>query len=84
MGKKERIQKEIDRLEKYSKFYLNTILAILSGIVWSVYAILENRADLKVVILSAVGVIVVVFLIFKIKFVEIEEDRLLEELEKED
>jgi len=84
LGKKERIQKEIDRLEKYSKFYLNTILAILSGIVWSVYAILENRADLKVVILSAVGVIVVVFLIFKIKFVEIEEDRLLEELEKED
>ena len=83
MSKKERIQKEIDRLEKYSKFYLNTILAILSGIVWSVYAILEGKSDLKIVILSSVGVIVVIFLIFKIKFVEVEEDRLLEELEKE-
>jgi len=43
MGKKEKYQKEIERLERYAKFYLNMLLAILSGIVWSIYAILEKR-----------------------------------------
>ena len=45
MSKKEVLQKKIDRLEKYSKFYLNIILAILTGIVWSIYALLEKKVN---------------------------------------
>jgi hypothetical protein len=49
MAKKETLQKEIDRLERYAKFYLNMLLAILSGIVWSIYIILDNKANKDIV-----------------------------------
>ena len=51
MGKKEALQKKIDKLDRKLKFYYSIIFAILSGIVWSVYAIMENKVDYKIVIL---------------------------------
>ena len=49
VGKKESLQKSIDRLDRIAKFYQSLILAILSGIIWSIYALLENKADKKII-----------------------------------
>ena len=64
MGRVEGIQKDIDRIDRITKFIQNIILAIMSAIVWSIYAILENKADNKILILSAIGVVILIFLIF--------------------
>ena len=84
MSKKDTLQKKIDRLEKYSKFYLNIILAVLTGIVWSIYALLEKKAGKDIIILSGMGVIILIFLGLKIKTIDMQEDELLDELEKEE
>jgi len=78
MGKKEKYQKEIERLERYAKFYLNMLLAILSGVVWSIYAILEN-----IIVLSISRLILAFFIVLRIKIIDKNQDKLLEKLEKE-
>ena len=84
MSQKDVLQKKVDRLERYAKFYLSMLLAILGGIVWSVYAILEKKISENIIILSIIGVIVAIFIVFKIKIIDLQEDELLEKLEKED
>jgi drug/metabolite transporter (DMT)-like permease len=84
MGSKERLQKEIDRLERYAKFYLSMLLAILSGIVWSIYAILDKKVNKDIMILAGVGAIIAIFIALKIKSIDYQEDELLEKLEKEE
>jgi uncharacterized protein with PQ loop repeat len=83
LGKKEKIQKEIERLERYAKFYLSMLLAILTGIVWSIYAILEKKVNSDIIILSGVGLILSIFIAFKVKSIDYQQDELLDELEKE-
>lgn len=83
MSKKESIQKEIDRLERYARFYLNMILALLSGIVWSIYATLENKVNKDIMILTFIGIIILIFLALKIKIIDEKENELLKQLEKE-
>jgi len=84
MSQKDVLQKKVDRLERYAKFYLSMLLAILGGIVWSIYAILEKKISENIIILSIIGVIVAIFIVFKIKIIDLQEDELLEKLEKED
>ena len=84
MSKKESLQKKFDRLERYAKFYLNMLLAVLSALIWSVYAILEKIVtNNSIIILEALGIIVVIFLVLKIYQIDKEQDELLENLEKE-
>ena len=83
MSKKESLQKRIDNLENKIKYYRAVILTIASGIVWSVYAIMENKADNKIIILSAVGIVIFIFAVIKIKNYESYVDELIEMLEKE-
>jgi len=83
MGVKERLQKEIDRLERYARFYLNMLLTILGGIVWSIYAMLEKKVNNDIIILSLSGFVVAVFIALKIKSIDYQQDELLEKLEKE-
>jgi len=84
LGIKETLQKKIDRLERYARFYQNILLAILTGIVWSIYAILEKKANDDIMILSAIGFIIAILITLKIKTIDYQQDELLEKLEKEE
>jgi drug/metabolite transporter (DMT)-like permease len=59
------------------------ILALLSGIVWSIYAILENKVNKDIMILTFIGIIILIFLALKIKIIDEKENELLKQLEKE-
>ncbi|GEM_PF-3549862 len=83
MGNKEKLQKEIERLERYARFYQNILLAILSGIVWSIYAILEKKVSNDIILLTGIGLIIAIFVSFKIKSIDKHQDRLLKDLKKE-
>ena len=85
MGKKERLQKEIDRLERYAKFYLSMLLAVLSGVTGVIYAILvHNIKNQFLIILGIMGAFLSIGIILKVKSLDKEENRLFEELEKEE
>jgi len=83
LGNKEKLQKEIERLERYARFYQNILLAILSGIVWSIYAILEKKVSNDIILLTGIGLIIAIFVSFKIKSIDKHQDRLLKDLKKE-
>jgi drug/metabolite transporter (DMT)-like permease len=59
------------------------ILALLSGIVWSIYAVLEKKANKDIMILTFIGIIILIFLALKIKIIDEKENELLKQLEKE-
>jgi len=82
VGKKESLQKKIDQLDRKLKFYSSIILALLSAIVWSIYAIMENKADYKVIFLSFTGILVSVIVALIIRKLEKEQNKLIEKLEK--
>ena len=82
MAKKESLQKKIDQLDRKLKFYSSIILALLSAIVWSIYAIMENKADYKVIFLSFTGILVSVIVALIIRKLEKEQNKLIEKLEK--
>ena len=84
MSQKDVLQKKIDRLERYARFYLSMLLTILGGIVWSIYAILEKKANKDIIVLAVIGAIIAIFIVFKIRIIDTQEDELLEKLEKEE
>lgn len=84
MGKKEKLQKEIDRLERYAKFYLNILLALLTGLTGIVYSIIvKQTTSVGLVVIGIAGVVVVVFVAIRIKKIDKNENELLKQLEKE-
>ncbi len=84
MGKKEKLQKEIDRLERYAKFYLNILLALLTGLTGIVYSIIvKQTTNVGLVAIGIAGVVVVVFVAIRIKKIDKNENELLKQLEKE-
>ena len=85
MGQKEQLQKEIDRLERYAKFYLNILLALLSGLIGIIYKILiQGNISKNLIILGITGIIAVVFVMIKIKIIDKKENILLDKLGKEE
>ena len=70
MGKKEALQKRIDQLDRKLKFYYSIIFAIVSAIVWSIYAIIERKVDNKIIILSFSGLIITVLVAVIIRNLE--------------
>ena len=84
MVNKEVLQKKIERLERYARFYQNMLLAILSGIVWSIYALFEKKVGIDIMVLAGVGVVSAVFIVLKIHSIDYQQDQLLEKLEKEE
>ncbi len=82
MGINESLQKKIDRLDRILKFYQSLLIAIMSGVVWSIYALLENKASNKIMILSSVGIVIFIFLAVRIKSLDIKQNDFIDELEK--
>jgi len=80
--KKDIILKKVDLLEGKLRFFRNAILALISSLVWTSYALIENKAGKEVLILGAVGVVVFIFLLIRTKSIEFKQLLLLEELEK--
>ncbi len=60
----------IDRIEGKIRFFRNSLLAIISGLVWSIYAILENKVGSEI------------FIFIRVKTLEIEQEVLIDKLEK--
>lgn len=82
MGSVESLQKKIDRLDRILKFYQSLLIAIMSGIIWSIYALLEDKASDKIIILAFVGIVVFIFLAVRIKSLDLKQNDLIDELEK--
>lgn len=82
MGSMESLQKKIDRLDRILKFYQSLLIAIMSGIIWSIYALLEDKASDKIIILAFVGIVVFIFLAVRIKSLDLKQNDLIDELEK--
>ena len=81
MAKKESLQKKIDKLDRLAKFYQSLLLAVLSGLVWSIYHLLEHNFN-KINILSGIGLLIAVLLAIKIKSIGEDQDILIDELER--
>ncbi len=82
MGKKEALQKQIDQLDRKLKFYYSIIFAIISAIVWSIYAIMERKTDNKIIVLSFSGLIITVLVAVIIRNLEKKQNELIKKLEK--
>jgi len=83
MAKLESLQKRIDKIDRSIRYIQNIILALLTGIVWSIYALMESKVDNKIVVLSGVGVVALIFFVTLWVKESNREDELIEELEKE-
>ncbi len=83
MSKSDSLKEQINLIEGKLRFFRNAILTIASGIVWSVYAIIEGKSGREIIVLSSAGGIVLVFLFLRTKSLETKQQWLLELLEKE-
>ena len=82
MAKLESLQKKIDKIDRDVKYIQNIILVVMSSIIWSVYAILEEKADEKILILSIPGAIIFIFLITLWIIKDVEQEKLIQKLEE--
>jgi len=57
MAKKENLQKQIDYLLVKIRFYDTILIALFTGIVWSIYAIMENKVNINILVLDGVGIV---------------------------
>jgi len=62
MAKVDATKEQIALIEGKLRFFRNAILAISSGLVWSVYAMLEKRVGGEILVLSGVGLVILDFL----------------------
>jgi len=71
-------EKEIEFLIEKLKFYRNVLIAISSGIVVVVYAIINHKANVNSLILVWFGIGSIVFIAIKIKLLEKKIQKLIE------
>jgi len=71
-------EKEIEFLMEKLKFYRNVLIAISSGIVVVVYAIINHKANVNSLILVWFGIGSIVFIAIKIKLLEKKIQKLIE------
>jgi len=71
-------EKEIEFLMDKLKFYRNVLIAISSGIVVVVYAIINHRANVNSLVLVWFGIGSIVFIAIKIKLLEKKIQKLIE------
>jgi len=83
LSKKESLQEYGNFIRDKIKFHYTILLALFSSLTWSVYALLEKKADEKLLILFGVGVILFIFIIIRLKGFYKEEEEIIEKLEKD-
>ena len=83
VAKKEAFQKRIDYLDSKAKFFRSTILALISAIIWSVYAIIEGKVGQEIFVLSGAGLVVFILILIRIKSLEIKIEELINKLEED-
>jgi len=76
MALKDSIDKELDSIKEKIKFYRNVLFAVVSGIVWNSY----NGDGAKMVYTNLVGIIALIIVNVRIKFLETREKELIERL----
>ena len=82
MGLKESLQKKIDVIDRYAKFYQILLIAVLTGLGWSVYAILEKKVDSNIIIVQGMGILIAILLALKIRALDKTQNSLIDELER--
>ena len=83
MSKKDSLNQEINIIEGRLRFLRNIILAILSGLVWSAFAILEKKVGNEIFLMSGLGFVALIFIFIRSKSLEIKQEELVKELRKE-
>jgi len=75
----ESLQKKIDQIDRYAKFYQSLLIAVLTGLGWSIYAILEDKIK-NIIILDGMGILIAILLAIKIKSLNEYQNELIEKL----
>ena len=76
------LDKKIEVLKEDIKFYRTLLFALLSGIVWYIYVIMEHKSNSNSLMLVVTANIVLVYLNVKLKFLKKDQDNLIDELER--
>ena len=86
MGRKEKLQKELDLLLEKMRFWRYTLLAVISAIVGMAFSISQNKIEMSaaVTLFSFAGFVVSVIAVKRLSSIDKEYRELLEELEKVD
>ncbi len=84
MAKKENLQKQIDYLLVKIRFYDTILIALFTGIVWSIYAIMENKVNINILVLDGVGIVSATIFSFRKILLDREIHKIFEDLEKEE
>ena len=83
MGKKEKLEKELDFLKEKYRGYFLILLGLLTGEATIIYAVVTGVKPLYTLFLSIVGLIFLAILTKRMQDIEAEIYIRLEELEKE-
>ena len=86
MGKKERLQKELDLLLEKIRFWRYSLLAILSGIVGMLFAVSQNKViiNTSISVFMLLGFIAMFISVKRLSAIDKDYRVLLDELEKEE
>lgn len=82
MGKKERLEREIDYLKEKYKGYFMLLLALLSGEAGLIYAVVSGDKPLYVLLLAVLGFIILAGLIYKLSVTDEQIYKHLDDLER--
>ena len=83
MGVKDSIQKEIDFLDRKARFYQSLLLALIGGVVWTIFSFVEKKVDIFAIYFDIIGVIIVIGLYKYITKIDKEQLKLIKKLKKE-
>ena len=83
MGKKERLEKELDFLRERYRNYFLILIGLLTGEVTVIYAVITGEKPIYALLLATIGLGIISIVANKIKQIEEETYYKLDELEKE-
>ena len=76
------LDKKIEMLKEDIKFYRTLLFALLSGMVWTMFALIAHKVESDILILDVIGNIFLIYVGLRIKFLKKEQDNLIDELER--